>query len=226
MQGVVAALDDEAKKFSIILSRAKFAVLGRVVPANNGTFAGSFSATIAGVYSLSLTYGNSHLIGSPFTLQVSASRPDPAKSKVISGPVVPAVAGVPFDVYVQPADVFANLLQPSDLRVEDRILGSCYLSEQLLRFPVIKAWNNASQGLPVSFLLTIAGRFSAAIALNENNISGSPFVVVVIAGPTAAQYSYITVSERQAVISAGVPFVFRINSYDAVSHLQFYDPAR
>ena len=215
----MAALSSEAEQFSLTVSSAATTTKGRVFPSTNGSFSGNFTVTIGGTYAVSVKYLSTHLQGSPFMLQVFATRPDPAKSRLLSGGVVAATAGTSFDVHVQPVDVYGNLLRPIDLLPSNVFSGFLFAQGIPLVFQQVKPWLNASAGLPVTFLLTVADRYTATILLNNRNISGSPFVILVSAGLTSALFSTIFPTDAQQSSTAGLPFILRISAYDAVRDL-------
>jgi hypothetical protein len=217
LQGVVKALQSEADKFSLTLSLGSITVRGSVSPSQNGLFFGSFLATISGVYTVNVKYASIHLFGSPFNVQVFAAASDAGQSRVmLPGGVMIGTAGTEFDVFVQPADAYANLLRPADVSQADNFIGTLAMQSGLVEFPQKKTWRNSSQGLPITFFATFAGRFSAAILLNGKNISNSPFNVVVIAAPASALFSSLIISDDKKTVVAGLPLVFRVAAYDMV----------
>lgn len=213
----MTALQIEADKFSLTLSLGSISVRGSVSPSQNGMFVGTYIATVSGVYTISVRYSSVHLQGSPFIVQVFAAASDAGQSRVIlPGGVVTGTAGTEFDVFVIPADAYANPLRPTDLSQADRFFGTLALQAGLAEYPQKKNWRNASEGLPITFFATIAGRFNAGILLNGRNISNSPFKIVIIAAPASALFSFVNSTDNQNIIVAGLPLVFRIAAFDMV----------
>ncbi len=211
------ALPTEADKFSVTLSLGSVAVKGSVMPSQNGLFVGTFLATVSGVYTVSVKYSSFQLYGSPFNVQVFAAASDAGQSRVIlPGGVMTGTAGAEFDVFVKPADMYANPLRPSDLSQADRFIGTLALQTGLVEYPLKKNWQNASEGLPITFFATVAGIFNAAILLNGRNISYSPFKIVISAAPASALFSTVNITASQNTVIAGVPLVFRVAAYDMV----------
>ncbi len=216
-QGVVKALQTEAAKFILTLSLGSTAVQGSVRASHNGMFVGTFLATVSGVYTVSVKYSSLQLYGSPFSVQVFAAASDAGQSSVaLPDDVLTGTAGIEFDVFVKPADAYANPLRPTDLSQADLFIGTLATQTGLAEFPQRKAWKNASEGLPITFFATVAGRFSAAILLNGRNISNSPFSVVIIAAQASALFSSVTTTASQNIIVAGLPLVFRVAAFDMV----------
>ncbi len=217
------ALPSEAEKFSLTLSLGSIAVKGSVSPSQNGVFSGTYIATVSGVYIVSIKYSSVHLYGSPFNVQVFAATSDAGQSRVVlTGGVVTGIAGTEFDVFVKPADAYNNQLRPTDLSQADTFIGTLFLLSGLVEYPQKKNWQDASEGLPITFFATVAGRFNAAILLNGRNISYSPFSIVIIAAPASALFSTVNIIASQNTVVAGIPLVFRVAAYDMVSVLALY----
>jgi hypothetical protein len=127
---------------------------------------------------------------------------------------VGTTAGLEVDVCVQPADRFGNLLRPGDLGQSDSFTGLSVMAGLQLEFVQIKLWQDQSIGLPITFLMTVAGRYTAMLLLNGGNISNSPIIIEVNPGPTSPLFSIANSSERKT--TAGLPIVFKIQAFDAV----------
>ncbi len=212
------ALQTEADKFSLSLSLGTITVKGFVYPSQNGIFVGTFIATVSGTYTVHVKYSNLHLYGSPLNVQVFAAACDAGQSRVVlPGGVITGTAGIKFDVFVRAADIYGNLLRPIDVSQADKFIGSLTLPGGLVEFPQEKSWRNESEGLPITFFATVAGKFTAEILLNGKNISYSPFNILIVAAPASALFSSIYISDDKKTVVAGIPLVFRVTAFDMVS---------
>lgn len=172
---------------------------------NDGTYAVEFTPSILGRGKIEISVNDKPIPNSPFTIQLGPGPTSAGHSTVVLDPLRDvAFAGSDCHFIIIPKDAFHN--------IQPRMPGIFFFTfndSKLIILLMIKIGETfavtftgpapmqaqVTQGNDgshkVSFLPSIAGRYSAAVSLVNSNsflspVGGSPFIIEIDAGPVAA----------------------------------------
>jgi len=189
-------------------------VSGTIFTKSDGVFGASFTATIAGVYKMTIQIAQAEILGSPYSVTVLASSAVAAASRIISDPIVRGRVNIPTHVTIQAYDRFGNRLGTA----ADDFLGNFPEDDGavLLSSPTTNPIGSGRYN--VTFMVTKTGKYQAIITLNSAQVSGSPVILDIVSGYTTALQSIVNNSDIALTARAGTLFAFKIHANDLFSN--------
>lgn len=234
----------DAHRFVIALQWVEAPIFGAASDGASGTFNVTFTATIAGWYTMSVLIQSTHIASSPFALQIipaashlvlfSASFPPVRYCHPFLGTVTRcqmteryATAGdlTTFTVFAR--DRYSNVRTSADMELEAVVKGAAF-GIHTSRLGNIT--DNSDGTLTVSMLLTISGSYVMHIRQRgtELNIRDSPFNFTAGATELYPPHCF-AVGQGVASGAAGVDTTFTIQGVDVFGNMRetgIYDATR
>jgi hypothetical protein len=162
-----------------------------VTDRGDGTYAASYTPTVAGTDHVAITMNGTPISGSPFTSTVGAGAVSPAHS---TATVPDGAVGLPTDIVVQARDGNGNPLTSGGATVVVTISGANAVGP-------ITATDMGDGTYSASYTPAVAGTDSVAITMDGTPISGSPFTSTVTVWAVSPAHSTATVPDG----TAGLP---------------------
>ncbi|ELR22773.1 Filamin repeat domain containing protein [Acanthamoeba castellanii str. Neff] len=190
-----------AFKGAVTGGSADLPVTIQAVAGENGTvtYAGSYTVTTAGAYSLELFLGEAHIAGSPFPLSVIPSNSTWGPECVAYGPGLSGGGvGQTRSFVIQARDPFGNNMTESNAtftvvftrqqqqQQKQRTGGKEEEEAAAVEYNITRDAADKGKFL-VSYRTVVAGQYSIGVSLDDKEIKGSPFAATVLPGALFAQ---------------------------------------
>jgi len=144
--------------FQVTMSMDSTASAAAVLDRKSGSYAVNTTTTKSGVYALRITFGGSHIQGSPYSVHIMPGKIS-AKHCTVHRLAV-ATAGLPATFEIRARDKFHNILVYN--RVDGRDLFNVKMTGPVVYVPTVRDLSNSSY--VVSYKLTVSGKYSATIS--------------------------------------------------------------
>jgi len=151
----------------------------------DGTYSCSFTTTQSGRYSVIVTKGNIHYLGSPFNVTINPGNPFAPSSKLSNLFVNKIVAGVPNLLVIETFDYFGNKVTTG---------GDLFEISYSDRDAIVNTlpFTDSGRGAYfVNILDKLSGSVNIQIELEGRHILNSPFATVVVSGKASAANSIL-----------------------------------
>ena len=182
--------------------------LPAVTDHGDGTYAASYTPTVSGSDTVTITINGTAIQDSPATSEVSAG---PADAAHTTANVPNGEAGMPTVVTIQARDANDNLRTTGGDTVTVSVTGGNTGSGTTAAAVAVMVTDHGDGSYTTQYTPVAAGTDSIAIQLNGSPIQGSPYTSQVAAGSTSADASTANVPDG----SAGVATLITVQARDA-----------
>ena len=190
--------------------RSRTRVHGLVSESANGTYIVEYTVTIAGLYEIKVSLGDTQIVGSPFSMQALPAETRASHSVAFgrNASLTHAVAGEQTEFYVLAKDTFGNQEHASaagDFNVTLHGPGG-------LRAPA--AVRDQLDGMyAISYTPTVAGVYSIDVLFNQLHVYGSPYTTLVSPGKAHPPHSLVLCAD-------GAPCATKLGVAGELQHFQ------
>jgi hypothetical protein len=172
-----------------------------VTDETNGTYAATYTPTVAGADAVTITMAGTAIAGNPFTSTVGAGVASPAHYTAI---VPDGTAGLLTTIVVQERDAYGNPTGSGGSDVEITVSGANDEGD-------LKVTDEADGTYSASYTPEVAGTDEVTISADDTLVSGSPFASTVGHGVVSPAHSTAIVPEEGKV---GEPTTILIQARD------------